>query len=65
MTLRMTLTRPDLRKDDPPLYKIDSDPLALQDLPPINDSSDIWESQPKGGIVKKLWHKMSRKGSVP
>ena len=65
MTLRMTLTRPDLRKDDPPLYNVDSDPLALQDLPPIKNSSDIWESQPKDGIVKKLWHKMSRKGSVP
>lgn len=64
MTLRMTLTRPDLRKTDPPLYTNDGDPLALQNLPPMKDPIDIWESQPKDSIVKKLWHKMSRKHPV-
>lgn len=61
MTLRMTLTRPDLRKAERPLYTNDGDPLALQNLPPMKDSNDIWESQPKDSIMKKWWHKMSRK----
>lgn len=63
MTLRMTLTRPDLRKTDPPLHE-NNDPLALQNLPPVQNPHDIWETQSKDSIVKKLWQKMSRKSPM-
>lgn len=64
MTLRMTLTRPDLRANEAQLYDTIDDPLALEHLPPIKNAEDIWDEHPKEGMVKKLWHKMSRKASV-
>lgn len=64
MTLRMTLTRPDLRAEEPQIYDTSDDPFALEDLPPIKNAEDIWDDPPKEGMVKKLWHKMSRKASV-
>jgi hypothetical protein len=45
MTLRMTLTRPDLRANEEELYgwkkggAAEEDPLALEELPPCNDDS--------------------------
>jgi hypothetical protein len=64
MTLRMTLTRPDLRADEQALYAktTGDDPLALEHLPPSKSEADIWDTMPKDkGIVKKFWRKMSGK----
>ncbi|KAK4695963.1 hypothetical protein P7C71_g1869, partial [Lecanoromycetidae sp. Uapishka_2] len=64
MTLRMTLTRPDLRADEKALYAhtTGDDPLALEHLPPTTKEADIWDSMPKDrGIMKKLWRKVSGK----
>ena len=62
MTLRMTLTRPDLRADDSVLYPKGEDPLALRDLPPLTDGVNPWAKGPKeGGRVKKLWRRISQK----
>ncbi|KAF8467748.1 hypothetical protein BDZ91DRAFT_771890 [Kalaharituber pfeilii] len=68
MTLRMTLTRPDLRADESQLYgwKKGRDPLALEPLPPANDVEpgmgpfDIppWCRDPDPGLVKKIWRKV-------
>ena len=61
MTLRMTLTRPDLRADESLLYPTGDDPLALEHLP-ITDGNDIWTKATKdGGMVKKLWRRISQK----
>ena len=65
MTLRMTLTRPDLRADEQALYAktTGDDPLALEHLPPTKSEADIWDTMPKDqGIVKKFWRKFSGKG---
>lgn len=64
MTLRMTLTRPDLRANENRLYAANDDPLALEHLPPVTNVGDIWDQHPKEGMVKKLWNKMSRKTSA-
>ena len=64
MTLRMTLTRKDLRADENELYGWrKSDPLALEDLPPASDSDAgqfDWGHSGKGSQtgLKKLWRKM-------
>lgn len=69
MTLRMTLTRPDLRADESQLYgwkKEASDPLALEPLPPMSDADagmgpfDIppWARDEDPGLVRKLWRKV-------
>ena len=63
MTLHMTLTRPDLRKDDERAEGVysDEDPLALEHLPSLGSGADIWESLPaNNGVVRKLWQKVSR-----
>ncbi|KAL8650231.1 MAG: hypothetical protein Q9210_003944 [Variospora velana] len=61
MTLRMTLTRPDLRASDDLLYgPSDSDPLALEHLPTATGGHDIWDQgKDSGGAVRKLWRKVS------
>ena len=59
MTMRMTLTRPDLRADESVLYPA-GDPLALADLPPTIDG-DIWDDSGKNRGLKKLWRKVSGK----
>jgi len=62
MTLRMTLTRPDLRADKSVIYPKGTDPLALDDLPPVADGGDIWDRlQKDDSMVKKLWRRVSRK----
>ena len=60
MTLRMTLTRPDLRADDSILYpKEGKDPLALEDLP--LDSGDGLMQRGKGaGRLGRFWKRISR-----
>ncbi|MCJ1268821.1 hypothetical protein MMC22_008709 [Lobaria immixta] len=65
MTLRMTLTRPDLRKDDeqPDSIYGEEDPLVLEQMPSLVGGGDIWDSLPlREGVVKKLWQKVSRRG---
>ncbi|KAL8653233.1 MAG: hypothetical protein Q9226_003938 [Calogaya cf. arnoldii] len=63
MTLRMTLTRPDLRASEDLLYRSgDNDPLALEQLPSPIAGNDIWEQGKEGGgSVKKLWRRVSRR----
>ena len=66
MTLRMTLTRPELRADEKALYAntTGDDPLALEHLPPTKKEADIWDQLPKErGTFKRIWKKMSGKGS--
>lgn len=67
MTLRMTLTRPDLRKDDDQADSIygdgDEDLFTLEQMSGLVACGDIWDSLPlREGVVKKLWQKVSRKG---
>ena len=77
MTLRLTLTRPDLRADDEEIYgwqnnvqqskksrQLDTDPLALNDLPPfVEDGSGAMGAfaARKKGAVMKVWQLMGRK----
>ncbi|GAD99585.1 hypothetical protein PVAR5_8302 [Paecilomyces variotii No. 5] len=65
MTLKMTLTRPDLRTDSPvsPSMSEDSDdPLKLADLPPADQSSVTWNSQSdERGVIKKVWQRLRGK----
>ncbi|KAL8786425.1 MAG: hypothetical protein Q9195_008224 [Heterodermia aff. obscurata] len=63
MTLRMTLTRPDLRdKEDVGTWGLKRDPLALEDLPAGRNGRTLWDEPPKqGGIVRKFWRKVSGK----
>ncbi|KAI4190042.1 MAG: hypothetical protein L6R41_001061 [Letrouitia leprolyta] len=63
MTLRMTLTRPDLRANEDLLYgHSDNDPLALEHLPPTTESGDIWDQgRENEGAVRKFWRKVSRR----
>lgn len=63
MTLKMTLTRPDLRTVNgsdlqSSLYDQD-DPLRLAALPPADESVNIWDDMPEErGVVKKMWRKL-------
>ncbi|EED15938.1 hypothetical protein TSTA_010550 [Talaromyces stipitatus ATCC 10500] len=62
MTLKMTLTRPDLRTaSDIGPYGHDrhDDPLRLAELPPADESCNIWDDIPEEkGVVKKMWRKL-------
>lgn len=62
MTLKMTLTRPDLRTaGDAGPYGHDrhDDPLRLAELPPADESCNIWDDIPEErGVVKKMWRKL-------
>lgn len=65
MTLRMTLTRPDLRADEKALYAntTGDDPLALEHLPPTKKEAQIWDQLPKErGTLKKFWRRVSGGG---
>ena len=64
MTLRMTLTRQDLRAHENHLDAATDDPLALEHLPPLHEAGDIWDRHSKEGMVKKIWHRVSRKSSA-
>ena len=71
MTLKMTLTRPDLRRDEKAFYDNAAgteDPLALEHLPlPHQGQGDsIWDSCPpvqEGGVLKRVWRKVSGRAS--
>ncbi|KAK9851295.1 hypothetical protein MYU51_011069 [Penicillium brevicompactum] len=65
MTLKMTLTRPDLR-DDSPTSSTSSqeqkDPLRLAELPPPDRSKLIWDDDlDEQGMVKKMWRRLRRR----
>jgi hypothetical protein len=65
MTLKMTLTRPDLRNDSPTSStssKEKEDPLRLAELPPPDRTQSIWDDDPDGqGMVKKMWRRIRRR----
>ncbi|KAL8732806.1 MAG: hypothetical protein Q9181_003821 [Wetmoreana brouardii] len=63
MTLRMTLTRPDLRASEDLLYGSgDKDPLALEQLPSPAFRTDIWDQgKESGGAMKNLWRKFGKR----
>ncbi|EKV11577.1 putative vacuolar protein sorting protein [Penicillium digitatum] len=62
MTLKMTLTRPDLRTNSPTpsaSSKGKEDPLRLAELPPADRSQSIWDSDlDDQGMVRKMWRKL-------
>jgi hypothetical protein len=61
MTLKMTLTRADLRTADSlasPGLSGPDDPLRLADLPAPDQPKPLWESQDQGNMVKKMWRKL-------
>lgn len=62
MTLKMTLTRPDLRTAGdigPYAHDRHDDPLRLAELPPADESCNIWDDIPEEkGVVKKMWRKL-------
>lgn len=64
MTLKMTLTRPDLRTESPASSQTSpqEDPLQLAALPPADRSQHIWDSDLDGsGTMKKMWRKFLRR----
>lgn len=73
MTLRMTLTRPDLRADEEQLYgwqgqkNTKDDPFALEDLPLSDDMNGTKgpfyvKPKPHGNLVSRLFKRTSKKG---
>ena len=60
MTLKMTLTRPDLRTDSPSASPTSAeDPLKLADLPPT--SPQIWDTDLEDqNVMKKMWRKLRK-----
>ena len=73
MTLRMTLTRPDLRADEDQLYgwqsnkSVKDDPFALEELQltdDMNGTKGPFYVKPKthGNLVSRLFKRASRKG---
>ncbi|EKG21967.1 hypothetical protein MPH_00693 [Macrophomina phaseolina MS6] len=74
MTLRMTLTRPDLRADEEALYgwqqhqtSREADPLALEELPPESDDTTgmhgpfaVPMNRHQGNLVRKFLQKVKK-----
>jgi hypothetical protein len=67
MTLRMTLTRPDLRADDEDLYgwsRKEDDPLALEQLPMSDDTTGengafaVKPNNRRSGMFKRIFGKV-------
>lgn len=63
MTLRMTLTRPDLHTREEKRGKPESDPLALDELPPARNGRTIWDAAPREKGWKKMWKRVSGKNA--
>lgn len=65
MTLKMTLTRPDLRNDSPTSStssKDQKDPLRLAELPPPDRTQLLWSDDlDEQGMVKKMWRRLRRR----
>lgn len=65
MTLKMTLTRPDLREQSSPSVSPTSaeDPLKPEELPPVADSyPDIWDESDseQQNVMKKMWRRLRK-----
>ncbi|KAK2759028.1 hypothetical protein FQN54_003127 [Arachnomyces sp. PD_36] len=66
MTLKMTLTRPDLRTAGStgtasPTPKDSDDPLKLAELPPVDENSPAWKTSEEGnGVMKKMWRRIKK-----
>lgn len=65
MTLKMTLTRPDLREQSSPSVSPTSaeDPLKPEELPPVTDSyPDIWDESDseQQNVMKKMWRRLRK-----
>ncbi|KAJ5369481.1 hypothetical protein N7509_014093 [Penicillium cosmopolitanum] len=62
MTLKMTLTRPDLREESPTPSATPDDPLRLAALPPADRTQQIWDDlDEEQGVVRKMWRKLRRR----
>ncbi|KAL2809870.1 hypothetical protein BJX63DRAFT_434827 [Aspergillus granulosus] len=62
MTLRMTLTRPDLRDDSCPTPTSTTDPASPHHLSLADDNSDFWEQETDDqSLMKKMWRKFRRR----
>ncbi|OJD19791.1 hypothetical protein AJ78_00291 [Emergomyces pasteurianus Ep9510] len=68
MTLKMTLTRPDLRTADstgnlsPDLSDL-CDPLQLAELPVVDENHTVWNAPPEDtGTMRKMWRKLWKRG---
>jgi hypothetical protein len=63
MTLKMTLTRPDLRTAEPTCSDHKNfDPLALEALPPADEDLQIWDSSlDEQNMVKRMWRKLRKR----
>lgn len=64
MTLKMTLTRPDLRTESPTSSSKSpqEDPLQLAALPPADRQRQIWDSDSEdSGVVRKMWRRIRRR----
>ncbi|KAJ5609879.1 hypothetical protein N7528_009145 [Penicillium herquei] len=62
MTLKMTLTRPDLRTESPTSSPSSEDPLRLAALPPADRNQHLWDDlDDEQGVVKKMWRKLRRR----
>ncbi|PGH33701.1 hypothetical protein GX50_03439 [[Emmonsia] crescens] len=67
MTLKMTLTRPDLRTADsagnisPSLSDVD-DPLRLAELPMVDENHPVWNAPAEEtSMMKKMWRKLRKR----
>lgn len=59
MTLKMTLTRPDLRSVEESSFDPSDDPLRLADLPPPGITAHCWADMPdRSGVMKKMWRRI-------
>ncbi|KAK2748382.1 hypothetical protein FQN55_004319 [Onygenales sp. PD_40] len=67
MTLKMTLTRADLRTADsaghtPPNPVDPDDPLRLAELPVVDENRSIWDTPVEDtNMVKKMWRKIRKR----
>ncbi|KAF9889488.1 hypothetical protein FE257_007197 [Aspergillus nanangensis] len=67
MTLKMTLTRPDLRTESPEPPSPAADPLKLEDLPSGGSGSPLWDAEKsetgEQGLMKKMWRKIRKQAT--
>ncbi|KDB23271.1 hypothetical protein H109_04792 [Trichophyton interdigitale MR816] len=66
MTLKMTLTRPDLRSSEltsspKSSMTAEEDPLKLADLP-VDEKAPVWE-KPEKTSMKSVWRKITGKSN--
>ncbi|PGG97750.1 hypothetical protein AJ79_09102 [Helicocarpus griseus UAMH5409] len=67
MTLKMTLTRADLRISDSagnvsPSFSDPDDPLRLAELPAVDENNPVWDTPVEDkSMVKKMWRKIRKR----